>query len=717
MKIISILSLVLSAFLLFYVQPFFGRLVLPYFGSAASVWVTCLAFFQVVLLLGYLYTYFISRLKIKTQSVIHILVLAVCTIMTVRLLDISGFKEAASIAGASLNPTLSLLSLLALWVGPAYFVIATNSPLMQSWISKVTIQDRRVYRLYAVSNIGSFIGLFSYPVIVEPYAAITDQTVIFITAFCVYAVLTVLSGIMLLFFNKNIKNNAELKMPLADKNSKNPKFLFFLVFCIAAATTLLLMGITQHLSVDLPPMPLMWSLLLGLYLLSFVVGFSQSSIRILPLLVLLSAILIVLEGYLSTRPLNAFYEYMFKVISSSATLFITAAALNTWLYKLRPSEDKLTGYYFMMSLGGAVSGVFVSIVAPLVFTSLLEYPTSLFISGLMLVWYIVYEAPVEIAAVSRIIFLVPVSVIVFNVFVGNKTKTNEATIWRGRSFYGSLSISEDKPKLKTGNEVIVRTLRHGSTLHGTQCLGNNEDRIPLSYYSTYTGLGHYIAYMTNQSARPVSVGLVGLGAGTTAAYGREGDSYTFYEIDPLVKEIAYNPAFFTYISDSPADINVVLGDARVSLEKELKSNGSKGYDLLAIDAFSSDSIPMHLITKEAVELYLSHVKDSGAVAVHISNRYINLRPIMKAIGNALNINTYVYASNQQGLKTAAEWVIYTKEPTDFLPQPTVSLDNMFSLKQSDNISSGRIIKLSSIPDVKPWTDDFHSIIPFLGKKR
>ena len=731
MKFTAIVSLILSAFLLFYVQPFFGRLVLPYFGSSASVWITCLAFFQIVLLLGYLYTHFLSRLKPKVQAIVHIVILSACTLATLRLLDLSDFKEASSIAGNSVAPTLSLLKLLAVWIGPAYFVIATNSPLMQSWISKTAIKNRSVYRLYAISNIGSFIGLFAYPILVEPRTGLADQTTVFVSAFCVYAILTALSGIMLLFSNTKTPtpltelSNAELPV---NETVKSPSYLFLIVFCVAATTTLLLMGITQHLLVDMPPMPLMWSLLLGLYLLSFVVGFCQTSVRILPLLILLSAILITLEGCLMKYSLFRLSEYIHKAIVSGATLFVTATALNTWLYKLRPSEKKLTGYYLMMSLGGAASGVFVSIVAPISFSSLLEYPISLVIAGVMLVWYFVHEKPKQINAVSKLIYLVPLSVIAFYTFGRKTVDSNSTLIWQGRSFYGTLFLEEQIPDTKNLNDdVIVHRLRHGSTLHGIQLFSSRENRVPLSYYSTLSGVGRYIEYMTNiHHSSSVSVGLVGLGAGTLAAYGREGDNYTFYEIDPLVKEIAYNTNYFTFVSGCPANVNVVLGDARVSLEKELKTIGSREYDLLAIDAFSSDSIPVHLITKEAVEVYLSHIKDDGALAVHTSNRYINLRPIMKAIGKTLNLETYILFSHVQGYKTASEWVIFTrtdisKEPPSFLPETTVPLDNIFNVtltqRNAQNPSSYQLVKLSTVQDVKPWTDDFHSIIPFITTAR
>ncbi len=684
MKRTAIPSLLLSAILLFYVQPFAGRLVLPYFGSSASVWTTCLAFFQLVLLLGYLYAHGLRRLKPSLQGRLHFFLTAACLAATLRLADVTAFRAAAQTAGLSPAPVWSLLGLLALWIGPATFAVATNSPLMQAWIGEKNTHDRRVYRLYALSNIGSFVGLFAYPLLVEPWLPTSQQAGLFAALFALYALLTLAASAMRF---RSHTTSTPTPQRIAERFSTDS----LLVLAASVASTLLLMGMTQHLTVDIPPVPLMWAVLLGLYLLSFVIGFSGRATAAMPALLALSALLLLVESRLFVlEAAQGTPAALFRMASGALALFVTCTAMATWQYSLRPQESGLTRYYLMMAIGGAIGGLLGSIIAPLVFHEALEYPVALVGATVMIAAH-TYINRSHLHPASRMAYVLPAVATVF-LLSGTHNAALE-TIWKGRSFYSILAIRDEMSVSPDGRKHHIRHFYHGNTVHGRELVsGRASPPEPLAYYARISGIGRYIE--ARNAAHPGSqkVGLIGLGVGALAAYGRSGDTYTFYEIDPLVLSVASNPDWFGFLSESPATIEQVVGDARIQLARE-RDSGARAYDLIVADAFSSDAIPMHLLTLEAFELYRAHLADGGVIAVHISNRYFDFKPLMKAMAEALGLTLTLYQSDTAGLCLAADWAFLSDAPLVFAPH-----------------AHGRVIDSTPIPPARLWTDDFHSLL-------
>ncbi len=706
MKRTAIPSLLLSAILLFYVQPFIARLILPYFGSSASVWVVCLAFFQILLLAGYLYTDFISRASVRLQAGVHALLVAAAWIGTLRLADSDATKRLAEQAGMSQTPTLALLGLLLVLIGPAYFALSTNGPLMQAWMGREKgdhVEKRTVYRLYALSNVGSFIGLFAYPLVVEPLAGMAAQSRGFVAAFSVYALATLAAAAALLAR----AGGARLHEPLlegADSKSKGqatadaPMGVFLLN---AFVVTFLLMASTQHLTIDIPPIPLLWAVLLGLYLLSFTLGFSATAVRWLPFTAGGALVLIPVEAYIATgiasqRGLSAYWQ----MASCIALLALGSLAINTWQYKLRPAQHRLPRYYLMLSIGGALAGVFSSLVAPLIFSGTPEYAIALVSTSVLLAWLPMRGKGKTAPTLLMRVGLPPavaVAALLAGVFSGT---VDEPVVWRKRDFYGSISVRRLDGVGARGQPLYFHNLVHGNTSHGSQMFAHDGRgaNVPLSCFSDRSGIGRYL--QAKGGAEPRRIGVIGLGIGTLTAYGLPGDIFRYYEIAPLIQEVATNSMWFTFLRDTQATVEHILGDARLSMVRELEAGAPQAYDLIVADAFSSDSIPTHLLTLEAFRIYAAHLKPDGVVAVNLTNRYIDLLPVAKAAAKELGWAFVAHDSDGQGMLVASRWVFLSPSPVVFDPG-----------------DHGRFLSPDTIRDSAPWRDDFYSVWPLLGKPR
>jgi hypothetical protein len=652
-------TIFLSAFLLFQVQPMVGKLVLPWFGGSAGVWTTCLLFFQTLLLLGYLYSHLVVRhLSHRGQLRLHgALLLAALLTLPLRLhptFQPSGGTE----------PLGRLLGLLALTVGLPYLAVSTTGPLVQAWVAR---SGRVPYRLFALSNLASMVALFSYPILVEPFLPLRWQSWVWSLGFALFAALVMTLARRMAQVTPGAQAEAE---PLEPPGS-GQKALWI---AFAAVPSLLLMAVTTHLSTNVAPIPFLWVVPLGLYLLSFILCFDGTRWYRRGLFLSLIPVLLTVMS-LSLRPdfRHAEFRYAFltaavgwlgsvrgQVALFSAGLFVACMVAHGELARRRPHPQFLTGFYLRLSIGGGLGGLFVAWLAPRLFTTYLELPLGLAaasaVACLSLAWDTVpFRRWRSVCAAGMGFLSLGLGLHAFLL----DRDTDGTTVARGRNFYGTLSVF-DEP------ERGWRVLAHGTISHGGQFLDPLKANRPSTYYSRDSGVGLAMASLKPQ---PRKVGVVGLGAGSLAVYGRPEDWIRFYEINPLVEPFARR--YFTYLQEGRARTEVVLGDARLSLEAE----APQGYDLLAIDAFSSDSIPVHLLTREAFALYFRHLAPDGVLAVHVSNHYLDLRPVVRAAVDAFGQSARVVdtdSDEEEGIY-GSTWVLVTRDPA-FFGRPAL-LDN------------------------------------------
>lgn len=645
-------TIFLSAFLLFQVQPMVGKLVLPWFGGSAGVWTTCLLFFQTLLLAGYLYAHLVIRhLSHRSQVRLHgSLLLAAALTLPLRLHPL--FRPTG---GA--EPLSRLLGLLALTVGLPYLVLSTTGPLVQAWVAR---RGQAPYRLFALSNLASMLALFSYPLLVEPFLPLKIQSWIWSSGFAVFA--------LLVFVLAQRSAQEEPAIPEDSTSEEAPpgSGLKLLWIAFAAVPSVLLMAVTTHLSTNVAPIPFLWVLPLGLYLLSFILCFDSSRwyrrgffLSLLPCLLVLMS--------LSLRPDFRNPEYSLGVLNAIATwlssvrgqvalfstgLFVTCMVAHGELARRRPHHQFLTGFYLRLSLGGALGGIFVAWVAPKLFNTYRELPIGLAAAAALAAAALYWDqrAPSRGKAIQASAMGLSALWLGLHAFSLDQDG-DRLTVARGRNFYGTLAVFDNA-------EHTWRILAHGTISHGGQFLDPTKANQPSTYYSSDSGVGLAI---TNLPEGPRRLGVVGLGAGSLATYGRPGDQLRFYEINALVEPFARR--YFTFLGHSKAATDVVLGDARLSLEAE----APQGYDLLAIDAFSSDSIPVHLLTREAFALYFRHLKPGGVLAVHVSNRYLALQPVVRAAVNAFDKQARVVdtESDQEEGNYGSSWVLVTQDEAFF----------------------------------------------------
>ena len=677
-------TIFLSAFLLFQVQPMVGKLVLPWFGGSAGVWTTCLLFFQTLLLLGYLYTHLVVRhLSHRGQVLLHggLLAMALLT-LPLRLHPL--FRP---VNGS--EPLGHLLGLLVLTVGLPYLLLSTTGPLVQAWVAK---QGRIPYRLFALSNLASMLALLSYPLLVEPFFTLKAQSWLWSAGFTAFAGLV---------FTLARRNTHEVSDPVAvemDSPAGPSASLKLLWVAFAAVPSLLLMAVTTHLSTNVAPIPFLWVLPLGLYLLSFILCFEGSRWYRRGLFLTLLPVILVLMS-MSLRSDFRWLDYRFEVLGKAANwlgsvrgqvllfnlgLFLACMVAHGELARRRPHPQYLTGFYLRLSLGGALGGIFVAFLAPRLFTTYLELPLGLAaaaaVAGISLAWDL---GPGRrwhrITALAMGLLSLGLGIHAFRL----DRDIDQITVARARNFYGTLAVF-DNP------EHSWRTLAHGTITHGGQFLDPAKADRPVTYYSLDSGVGLAIGSLKET---PRKLGLVGLGTGSLAAYGRPGDRVRFYEINPQVEPFARH--YFTYLGQGKAATEVVLGDARLSLEAE----PPQGYDLLAIDAFSSDAIPVHLLTREACALYLKHLAPGGVLAVHVSNRYLDLVPVVKASVDAFGWKARIVDtdSDEDEGTYGSTWVLICQDEAFF---------NGSAFRENQDVKP--------LPDrALVWRDDFSNLFRVL----
>ncbi len=672
-------TILLSAFLLFEVQPMIGKIILPWFGGSASVWSTCLLFFQASLLAGYLYAHCSTRyLKPRQQAVLHLALLA-ASIALLPILPSPNWKPDA--AG---DPSGRILLLLAATIGLPYVLLSTTSPLLQAWY--VLAKPGAVpYRLFALSNLGSLLALFSFPFLVEPLFTTHTQAYGWSG---IYVLFVALCGV--LCWNARIHAVAEEPSPAIDAPRWRSQLLWI---SLAACGSALLLSITTHLSTNVAPVPLLWVVTLGVYLLSFIICFEREQLyRRAIFLPLLAAALGAAAFALYYNRGNLTIKWSIPIFL--AALFIGCIACHGELTRLKPDPRHLTNFYLMVALGGALGGLFVAIGAPHLFRTYSELPLSL-VACAALVTCVLWVAPghwprrftLPIARIAMIALTIALAVYIFHY----KSLDDRRFDFSARNYYGVLRVYDLK---ESADQTGARVLIHGTITHGTQLTDPEERDTPTTYYGPNSGLGRAIRYF--QAQRPsIHVGMIGLGAGVTAAWGRHGDFFRFYEINPLDLDIA--STWFTFLRDCKADQSVLLGDARLTLERQ----PGQQFDVLGVDAFSSDAIPVHLLTREAFLLYFRHLNRGGILAVHVSNRYLALEPVVERNASdlakvAIEVNDD--AKDEEDYLSASDWILVASDRVPFT-------DGLFH--------APGIKPAPPRPGLRPWTDDYSNLLQIL----
>jgi protein-L-isoaspartate O-methyltransferase len=679
-------TIFVSAFLLFLVQPIIAKLILPWFGGTAAVWTTCLVFFQTTLLLGYFYSDWTTRkLSPRTQAVVHIALLIACLL----LLPITPDASWKPVGGE--NPGLRILLLLGATIGLPYFLLSATSPLIQAWFAR-TYPDSSPYRLFALSNLASMLALLGYPFILEPWVSALNQAGIWSVGFALFAVLCAFAAWFAMrnkvsAYGANADAITAIGMNFNSGRAPTPTVRLKLTWiALAGLGSVLLLAISNHLTQNISSIPLLWILPLSIYLITFILCFDGQGWYPRPLyLPLLAVVLVAMAWTLADSDLN--YVLFWQIGLFSAGLFVTCMFCHGELVRAKPASQYLTTFYLMVSLGGALGAALVGIVAPITLPAYFELEIALVLVALMAL-YLLWGK-------NRIVAGLAIIVALFTLGAGAYTikELIENTMVMKRNFYGTLRVKEfGVPSEESHN----RTLVHGTILHGEQYLHPKFSKAATSYYQTTSGIGRAILLKQQlMPESPMRIGVIGLGTGTIAAYGRKGDTIRFYDINPAVVTIARRD--FTYLNESDATIEIALGDARLSMERE----HPQLFDVLVIDAFSGDSIPVHLITYEAVELYMKHLKEDGVIAFHVSNRFLDLTPVVQQIADKHGLHAawiHEDKKNDDGsVRTISDWVLLSRNKT-FLLRDQI-LDATFVIPPQ--------------PGWRLWTDDFNNLLQVL----
>lgn len=691
----------LSAFLLFLVQPVIAKQILPWFGGSAAVWTTCMVFFQVVLLAGYFYAdWVIRRLDARRQAWVH----GALLLLSLAVLPIVPSPALKPIDAD--NPIGRILLLLALTIGLPYLLLSTTGPLVQAWFARRfsgTPTAASVWRLYALSNIASMLALLLYPPLIEPAATTWQQSLGWSIGYGLFVLLALASAIHAargpspaVVAHAVVPADPTAEPPAAEAGPPTLRAQMTWLG-MAAGGSVLLLGVTNHITQNVASVPFLWVVPLALYLISFILtfdgrgwywrGFYQAAAGVLAMLMMLGLTLRPNASWTADDGVLGLLEKGILHIEEAVPLyavglFVLCMFFHGELVSRKPSTAHLTRFYLMVSLGGALGGLLVGVAAPLTLDWMWELPVALLAAG-VLALVIARMAIKPVAAVALGISLFGGWQYIGYVY--------EDTIEISRNFYGTLRVKATAADDQPG---AVWRMMHGVITHGEQYRAGDERRQLTSYYGPGSGVAQAIVALRElQPGRPQRVGLIGLGVGTLAAYGRPGDQYRFYELNPAVLDLAKRR--FSYLADSGATIETPLGDARLVLERE----APQAFDVLAVDAFSSDSIPVHLITREAVAVYRRHLSAGGTVAFHISNRYLNLQPVVQQIAadNGLQAWLVVDDPEEDSPLYKSDWVLVT--------------GNAALLAWMKDHGKGEPLKPAA--GLRPWTDDHNNLFDVL----
>jgi hypothetical protein len=732
--ILYAVTIFLSAFLLFQVQPLIAKMILPWFGGSAAVWAAALLFFQISLLAGYAYAHALTRFfKAQAQMIVHgVLLLVSCALLPI-LPDASWKPTAIG------DPTLRILGLLTATIGLPYFLLSSTSPLLQAWYVRKT-GSKVPYRLFALSNFGSMLALLSFPFVVEPLLPSRQQAFYWSGGYVAFALLCLTAAYV---SRRGANPDAETAPVAAAPSVARPVASQLLLWVsLSACASTLLVSVTNHLSQNVAPIPLLWVVPLAIYLLTFILAFESDLIYqrwiflpwVAPALGWMAYAIFANEGNLHIK---------WAIPIFAVGLFICCMLCHGELARRRPAPQYLTLFYLMVSVGGAIGGIFVALIAPRLFKSYLELPIGLTACGILAVivlwdletprlavWYVRLGIIVLIGGAGYLAYTqyqdrqdyvryLPVLLVAFGLYalltywktemppgpwmvrfalaigvglLAGYLARMEFQDRKGyhlmvRNFYGALRVRDDD----VGEETATRNLLHGTINHGSERLAPGHEYEILSYYSPLSGIGRTMGAL--QSKGPVRYGVVGLGAGVMTGYSRAGDYVRVYEINPLVPTIAQTE--FKFFPHSAADKAILMGDARLTMEAQEPQN----YDVLVVDAFSSDAIPVHLLTREAMKLYFTLLKPNGVLAVHISNRYLDLAPVCARGAEFVGKKGIVVTDDGGDLANSTTWVLIT------------SNDSIFQDAAFDGAS---MYPATAAATFRGWTDDYSNIVSIIS---
>ena len=711
-------TLLISSTLLFWLQPLFTKAILPILGGTPNVWNTAMVCFQLLLLAGYWYADRITKLRLpSTQAILHIAVVFIA-VLWIWLLP----PTIQGTADAYLAPISWQLNTLLTHIGIPFFLLATTSTLLQRWYADIRPKDE-IYWLYSVSNIGSMLGVLGFIILIEPFIGLIQQATLFKWSFTVLGISLI--GCAWFFGRQKVIHTHETDSNITPLSwQKKCRWIL-----LAAAPSGLLLGTTTHITMDIAPVPMIWMLLLALYLISFIVAFSKWKRLSLVFLLKIQLILCV--------PL--LFDFFLDIVSGTgiemmfwhmATFFVTATVCHRLLYESRPHSNQLTTFYLYLSIGGAVGGVFTNFVAPLFFNSLLEYPllfalafmlrpsttpvgstwlkdlgiASAIFAGLTILFYSAQSLlnPFNNGIVGVLlmlaIFLIkfcfdqkdrPIrlglcytaAIMAGVVLADIRGKTAEEE----RNFYGIVTVDRSDPE--------SFSMRHGTTTHGAQYIKEEKRLIPLTYFHPSGPLGDLMKPLTERK-QPLNIAVIGLGVGSIACYGRTGDEVSFFEINPAVITLANDTRYFSYLHDCAPTVKIITGDGRISIE-----HTQQKFDLFVLDAFTSDSIPVHLLTREAFNSYEKHLTSDGVMFVHISNRYLDLARVLRATAHAEGMAIKIFTdkdSSQDRYKQRSTWAVMGKQ------------ENIEKL----NLPAHWDIISPNAPSTL-WTDDYSNILSLM----
>ena len=716
-----------SALLLFSVQPLFTKMVLPRLGGSPAVWSVAMVFFQSLLLAGYAYAHYLMTLKSRVLPVaIHLAVL-VMALLTLPLSIAGGWGEPPSSGYA-----FWLLGLFGVSIGLPFFALAANNPMLQAWFVRTGHPDGPdPYFLYASSNIGSFLALLSYPVLLEPMFTLRTQNLIWTGGYAFLIVLIAACGVLL----RRSPPMSEAAVEASDGDAPPPSWMLRLRWIfLAAVPSGLLIAVTAHISTDVAAAPLLWVLPLSLYLLTWVLVFQSRPLLPHWLMLLLQPLAI--AGVMILLVIGGEQNLLLTLGGHQLCFFIIAMACHGELARTRPAASYLTGFYVALSFGGMVGGLFAGLIAPYTFSWIAEYPILLALAALcrpaeasnvrggMGLWLVAVVAALALIAVSyreggieaffelnrvwmvtgvaiammvlavlwkigrwKMAALVALGLVLIRVY-----PSDDGRVETVRSFFGV-------HKIVITSDGHYHVLMHGTTIHGAEKFLNADGTPvkgrpePISYYHKDGGIGQAIAAIRERKGGPIRVAVIGLGAGTLACQSQPGENWTFFEIDQTMVDTARDPRYFTYVSSCEPDMKPVIGDARLTFAKE--KDGT--YDLIIVDAYSSDAIPIHLATEEAMAIYKAKLAPQGAVVMHVSNRHLELASVVVGIAEENDLKSWVYnedSGRDNEYIFTTEVVISAREEADV---GKIASDDKWALTEA---TEGQRV----------WTDDYSNVL-------
>ncbi|MBC8354241.1 MAG: fused MFS/spermidine synthase [Planctomycetes bacterium] len=669
------MAIFISAFLVFQVQPIISKTILPWFGGSPAVWTTCMLFFQLLLFAGYSYAHLLTKLATpRIQGAIHFTLL----LMTLTVLPMTPSPDWKPQGGD--DPTFSILLILLANVGLPYFLLSSTGPLLQAWFAN-RVPNGSPYRLYALSNVGSLVALISYPFVVEPALTTSSQGQIWSLLFCLFA--AVCGFLAASQFRKTRGSEKAHEPDVVADNSERPAWkCYFVWLALPAFASMLLLATTNHVCQDIAVIPFLWIVPLSLYLLTFIICFDREAwyarrwcagLGVLSLLVIHGA------AFWATR-----WSMPIELVAYFTAMFFTCMVCHGELVRNKPTPKHLTAFYLMSSAGGAIGGLTIGLLCPWLFSTYVEMQICMLSAAVIMSGVFLIDAQAtwlgntpSRRAIGILGYCFVFIVVAFVEFGGG----DDGIVKSMRNFYGVLQISESP----WGTSLI-----HGRIIHGFQFRHPRLQKLPTTYYGEDSGVG--LALKHFRDGQPKRVGAVGLGIGTVATYGKPGDYFRFYEINPKVLEIANDN--FTFVKNSDAKTEIILGDARISMERE----SSQQFDVLVLDAFSGDSIPTHLLTKEAWDVYLRHLKTDGVIAVHISNQHVNLEPVVRRLATEVGFECATIASPDLPPQSMpARWILMAR-------------GNAFIA--SSEVQK-RSLPLSDTGKFPLWTDQYNNVVQLL----